>query len=413
MESPKRSMTREELYKLVWSTPIQKLAAAYGLSDKGLAKTCSRYLVPVPPRGSWAKIEAGQSVKPTPLRSVENKALHNVYIGKGQTLNARSPYVIDVIARAKEEIAIQDARLASKPAAIQAPPIAAKNEQAAQALEAASGVPKANPEKLRSTIKSFIAELKQCKEDRDGFVWCKWVKVPPKDFARLGSLFNDIAARLEPYQFSFVVGERQVGFKKDDVSVSLRVEAPRKKEVGNSKYDWKSFTYVHAGRFKLRIDGHAEGVKKEWNDTDTKTIEDCLDKIVESIRLNHIANKEWEIKARETENRRAHLAMRRKMVVQRQEREKARLAFLHEIAEARREAQELRATIALASPCGEVSNEYHLMMDWARSRLADLEEKTVADAIQRELIKRELFQVPDPLFDPEGDPPAKKNYWDD
>jgi len=60
---------------------MQKLAAEFGLSDKGLAKTCARHLVPVPPRGYWARIEAGQSVNKTPLREVENKDLHTVHIG--------------------------------------------------------------------------------------------------------------------------------------------------------------------------------------------------------------------------------------------------------------------------------------------------------------------------------------------
>lgn len=56
----KRTFTRQEMYDLVWSTPIQKLAEQFGLSDRGLAKTCLRHQVPVPGRGYWAKMEAGQ-----------------------------------------------------------------------------------------------------------------------------------------------------------------------------------------------------------------------------------------------------------------------------------------------------------------------------------------------------------------
>lgn len=55
-------ITRKELYDRVWAEPIQKLSKEYGLSDVGLAKICHRYNIPVPPRGYWAKQQAGKRV---------------------------------------------------------------------------------------------------------------------------------------------------------------------------------------------------------------------------------------------------------------------------------------------------------------------------------------------------------------
>lgn len=60
-------LTRKELYDRVWNEPMQKLSKAFGLSDVGLAKTCKRYDVPTPPRGYWAKKQAGHRVRQTPL----------------------------------------------------------------------------------------------------------------------------------------------------------------------------------------------------------------------------------------------------------------------------------------------------------------------------------------------------------
>ena len=42
--------TREELYEDVWSQPMLTLARRYGMSDRGLAKLCSRHRIPVPGR---------------------------------------------------------------------------------------------------------------------------------------------------------------------------------------------------------------------------------------------------------------------------------------------------------------------------------------------------------------------------
>ena len=63
--------SRQELYDLVWSQPIAKLAETYGVTDVGLAKACRRAGIPVPHRGYWAKLSAGQKVEkpgliPTP-----------------------------------------------------------------------------------------------------------------------------------------------------------------------------------------------------------------------------------------------------------------------------------------------------------------------------------------------------------
>lgn len=65
--------TRQELYELVWQTPISKLAKEFGLSDRGLAKLCERNEIPLPPRGHWAKKAAGRPSPQTPLPQASNK----------------------------------------------------------------------------------------------------------------------------------------------------------------------------------------------------------------------------------------------------------------------------------------------------------------------------------------------------
>jgi hypothetical protein len=56
----RKQLCRQELYDLVWSTPMKTLAAQFGISDVGLKKTCARAAIPTPDRGYWAKREAGK-----------------------------------------------------------------------------------------------------------------------------------------------------------------------------------------------------------------------------------------------------------------------------------------------------------------------------------------------------------------
>jgi len=57
---------REKLYMEVWSEPTQKVAQRYGISDVALSKVCKQLHVPKPPRGYWAKRDAGRRVSPRP-----------------------------------------------------------------------------------------------------------------------------------------------------------------------------------------------------------------------------------------------------------------------------------------------------------------------------------------------------------
>lgn len=46
-----RRLTREELYALVWASPMTKVAKQFGLSDVALHKICRKHNVPTPPQG--------------------------------------------------------------------------------------------------------------------------------------------------------------------------------------------------------------------------------------------------------------------------------------------------------------------------------------------------------------------------
>jgi hypothetical protein len=60
-------MRRSELYKAVWETPASRLAPRLGCSDAWVKKVCRKHLIPTPPRGFWAKEEAGDAPPKAPL----------------------------------------------------------------------------------------------------------------------------------------------------------------------------------------------------------------------------------------------------------------------------------------------------------------------------------------------------------
>lgn len=60
-------LTRQTLHKLVWTAPVSEIAVRIGISDVGLAKACRRAAIPLPSRGYWSKVSAGQPSDQDPL----------------------------------------------------------------------------------------------------------------------------------------------------------------------------------------------------------------------------------------------------------------------------------------------------------------------------------------------------------
>ena len=72
-------LTRKDLFDLVWSTPMTKLAANYGISDVALRKKCHKHQIPTPRVGHWARVAAGHRVARPKFKPVDG-ALNEIVI---------------------------------------------------------------------------------------------------------------------------------------------------------------------------------------------------------------------------------------------------------------------------------------------------------------------------------------------
>ncbi|MET0254808.1 MAG: hypothetical protein ABW193_03395, partial [Luteibacter sp.] len=100
---PVRVVTRQSLYEEVWAEPIVKVAARYGVSDVGFAKACRQMLIPLPPRGHWAKLKAGklsdQALLPPATANTPTEA--RFHMPEAGTLEARAKGKEDAAAYAR------------------------------------------------------------------------------------------------------------------------------------------------------------------------------------------------------------------------------------------------------------------------------------------------------------------------
>ncbi|EAQ96108.1 hypothetical protein [Congregibacter litoralis] len=73
-------MTRQELYDMVWSRPITRVAKDFGISDVALGKQCKKYDIPKPPVGYWAKVSHGKKALKQRLPIGKRSADEIVYL---------------------------------------------------------------------------------------------------------------------------------------------------------------------------------------------------------------------------------------------------------------------------------------------------------------------------------------------
>jgi hypothetical protein len=425
----KRTFTRRELYDLVWSTPISKLAEQFEISDRGLAKTCERHQVAVPGRGYWARLEAGQTVTKTPLWKIDNPALETVHIGGAKS--AVNPYV---------ELAIQSANEVVKRSRSK------RHDGGTDAGAEPSRSPKQaivfEPVKRPHVSVSGIAvEIRSTSPDQIGEVSIAGIRIHHSSRTRLLAFLHHLALGLEQRGVNIKQGDKAIvaSIEPDDVRIEITEDRKRAKHVPTpselrKKQDfdkkrelarqrgqwldyevfWPEFDYNHSGKLTFEIINWADGARKRWADGKTQSIESMLDSICDGVLFHLAYGKARREEREEQERRRRHLAHRRELHQKRQQRESKRLSFLRALAKHQREAKDLKATIEIAAAALNAADPVlSRMIAWATERLHYLEIQNDPETLARNLAQQNLFPEADDLHDPEGDPPAKRNYWDD
>jgi len=340
-------LTREELYELVWSTPMSQLARSFSLSDVGLAKVCDRHNIPRPPRGHWAKLTFGKAGQRPPLPPCDDPALQRVTLraqlmGNGKTQPEKSDDAGGAEARPLERIRVSEHLTEPHPLI----------ERTLRSLEAArpgeSGLvrPRASrcfavavaPSSVERAVRILDALVKSL--ERQGYVVSAAVEAGRATEVTLldekvGVLLEEHLDRRERppaapgprerHQFSFVK--------------SPRVE-----------YDFEP-----SGRLALRIDGTARnGYRRTWSDGQ-RPLEAQLNGfvagLVRALQCEKAYRKQQEIlqKNREEAERLRQLEERRQQEVEqlRQE-EQARAVHLNRAVASWEEASRLRAFASAA-----------------------------------------------------------------
>lgn len=340
---------RQELYELVWSTPMRELAKDYNISDRGLAKACARANIPVPERGYWAKLQAGKKVS---RRSLPPRGLgmdDEVQIGGHSWYSYNSP---------------SDQEILNNP--VPPPPVFEEDIQAARVC-AAQMVAKAKFPKTMQNPHRFVAKLLAQDEERqkkklesrypsifddpwfDGPFEQRRLRIISALYTAFENCgFQPFSTRKEGRDLGVKIGDYNVGFTLDDIAAK-----------DDHSYLWLARDKKPAStRMRLRISGYKlpEDIRQIWDDEDGDKIENHLREISAELivageafyRGTQLHRHEWRVerKAELEKKERERIAEEARQAEERRIRnEQARIDHLLTQAGALKQATEIRAYV--------------------------------------------------------------------
>ncbi|WLA74094.1 hypothetical protein QIH77_02320 [Bradyrhizobium diazoefficiens] len=358
------TLSREELYALVWATPMSRLAIQYGLSGNGLAKICRRLDVPYPPRGYWARKEAGKKVAQPALLAIRPGTRAQATIAP--SLPAPPPPQIPL--ELEEGLA------------------------AARRLTASLRVP-AKLHHPHQIVAGWIEERQREREQARRYSWGRGGYVPP-DFTamerRRHRLLSTLLIALEKHGYAAKIDERgrpAVEIAKQVAALILKekyrqVRQPlteeEKKRAFNPKRPWRQ-EMQPTGFLQLSVEPRLHpSLRQSWIDTADQPLEAQLPEIAAVFIAAAPMLQERRRQQEENERRRHEEERRRYEERQRQQLERNRLRGFLELASRWKEVETARLFLdALAKreagDLGEVLDDQTLgeWIAWARERLTE------------------------------------------
>jgi hypothetical protein len=375
---------RKQLYDHVWSTPCQQLSKALGVSDVALAKTCKRMGIPLPSRGYWARLEAGETLEKMPLPPAAQGEERVVTFDIAANVARRAQWAIDnVITAGKGD---KPSRVELAIDGVQLHPIAEKHQRV----------------------------LLKAKPDSAGFVQTKGkdlfsCEVSLAQVSRVVKAIHAIVCEFERRNYSWAAGVNehcglQVVKGNDQIKLhwqEARVEVEREptaQEKRKPSWTWQLKEIKPTGELGLEVSAINLRGRRKWTEGERWPLEMVLGCVTEKVeatfrgfeeqrqRQAERAKQQLEEDKRRTERRAHEIEMERQKELERKEREQIRRheAKLEEIAKARRdnlsvatkqwiEAQGMKAFVEFCeyqwrqSGAGGLSKVQSDWLEWARS----------------------------------------------
>lgn len=407
MTSAMTTISRQDLFDKVWSSPVTRVAAEFGVSDTAVRKMCRRHGIPVPSRGYWAQVAAGRTFPRPKLGPVSRARLETVrFVGAGQP----SPEVKAVAERLKEK-----AREVQR-----SPDRGAPGEEIAPQAHAAADNQEIHPLVVRTRDKLAGAEAGEMtrvsgkglftvvasagQADRVARILTLILRaMEAQGWSAKGddkSLF--LAPDDEPIRFEIAEQSTRTPHKRTDAEAAAVKRYEEGRERAYRRGSWSvtpdpplipEWDYEPTGQLVLTLDGgyRHSGMRRKFSDGKTQRLEGMVDRLMEALTLYAAGEKVWRERQEKERLERAEAEKRRKEADRRQRLASKRLEFLELQLQRFRRAADVEAFIAQAEAEGPAEDVVGDFIAWAKRYAASLREDISQEALRQKLQALDLM----------------------
>lgn len=369
-----KTVSREELYEQVWSKPMTKVAADYGVTGTALKKTCDRHHIPTPERGYWAKLEYGKRVNKAALPSLTEPNLATIRIS-GSSEQHLPPSVREAKEKARERL---HKNAAAKPLLVPA------SEPTLSIVE---------PQCLAATRRMIL----KARPDDQGFSAARSkgvvpLKIAPASIERGFRVLSQLFALAETQGHLPKATEDGLVLIVENESVAFGLEEQPEKTLhqpttaelkrrderarwGYTTDPWPKYDQFPSGRLAIVIHANSySGLRRTYSDGKTQTLESMLPDILAGFvgHAAYISERRRESDERERRHREAEARRQREEAFN--SREKRRMEFVDAVHEQLTQRDKLTAVLShLENATSEDAARVSAMTTWVRLRLKQID----------------------------------------
>ncbi|RCS25763.1 hypothetical protein DUT91_03080 [Phyllobacterium salinisoli] len=369
-----KTVSREELYEQVWSKPMTKVAADYGVTGTALKKTCDRHHIPTPERGYWAKLEYGKRVSKEVLPPLTEPNLATIRIS-GSSDQHLSPSVREAKEKARDRLHKH----------------AAAKQLMVPASELAPSI--VEPLYLAATRRT----ISKARPDSQGFAAARSkgavpLKIAPASIERgirvLSQLFalaetqGHLPRATEGGLVLFVENEAIAFGLEEQPEKTLHQPTPaelkqrdERMRWGYSTDPWPKYDHVPSGRLAIVIHTNPySGLRRIYSDGKTQALESMLPDILAGFVVHAAYIGERRRESDERERRHRDAEVRRQREEEFNSREKRRMEFVDAVHEQLTQWDKLNAVLRhLEKATSEDAARVTTMKTWVRQRLKQID----------------------------------------
>ena len=343
----KNTLSRQELYDLVWSKPMITLAKEFNLSDNGLRKICKKNDIPMPNAGYWAKVKFGKKTTKIKLPKSKN--------------NPEKLIEIDVVENKVKTVKYNTSSL----------PQILNNKDLKFTVSSLLD----NPDKLVIETQNKLSKSFKGYDNPDVDMVCTYrgalgLEVSRSILPRVLRLYDNLIKNCKTLNYSFVADGKDTKIISDEndsdcVNIFIREKCNAIDHI--SKNGWKTRSLTPNGKLCVKISVNYSPF--EFIDSNKGSLEEQIPNILAKIQSSIQERKDWRIQCeinRIERERQKEIARKRHL---RMEYELSRFVDFYNEAHRWKKYIVLKEYYEMIESESKESGKYKEWLEWAKDKL--------------------------------------------